>query len=49
MGGPDKRLRRIPFGAGWTAQRDLPAPAGRTFRELYAARAAEPPGDMNHE
>ncbi len=39
MGGPDKRLRRIPFGAGWTAQRDLPAPAGRTFRELYAARA----------
>jgi L-lactate dehydrogenase complex protein LldF len=38
MGGADRRLRRIPFGAGWTAQRDLPAPAGRTFRELHAAR-----------
>jgi L-lactate dehydrogenase complex protein LldF len=39
MGGPEKRLRRIPFGSGWTARRDFPAPSGRTFREQYAARS----------
>lgn len=44
MGGTDGALRRIPFGAGWTAQRDLPAPAGRTFRELYAARTGRRAG-----
>ena len=38
MGGAEKRLRRVPFGAGWTAQRDLPAPEGRTFRELYRSK-----------
>ena len=38
LGGADRRLRRIPFGHGWTAQRDLPAPSGKTFRELHAAR-----------
>ncbi|PJO54557.1 (Fe-S)-binding protein, partial [Burkholderia pseudomallei] len=34
-------LGRMPFAGGWargwTATRDIPAPAGRTFRELYAA------------
>jgi L-lactate dehydrogenase complex protein LldF len=39
MGGDKKRLRRMPFAAGWTAQRDLPAPEGRTFRALYSARS----------
>jgi L-lactate dehydrogenase complex protein LldF len=39
LGGADRKLRRLPFGAGWTTRRDLPAPSGRTFRELYAARA----------
>ncbi|HZR02034.1 MAG TPA: LutB/LldF family L-lactate oxidation iron-sulfur protein [Burkholderiales bacterium] len=34
-------LRHLPgAGAGWTAERDLPAPSGRTFRELYARRRA---------
>jgi L-lactate dehydrogenase complex protein LldF len=35
LGGNDGLLHRLPFGAGWTDGRDLPAPRGRTFRELY--------------
>ena len=35
LGGADRRIRRLPFGGGWTDGRDLPAPEGRTFRELY--------------
>ena len=31
----DGMIRRLPFGGGWTDERDMPAPAGRTFRELY--------------
>ena len=38
--GKDAMIHAVPFGAGWTDGRDLPAPAGRTFRELYAARRA---------
>ena len=37
-GGADGRIRRLPFGGGWTGGRDLPAPEGRTFRELYAQK-----------
>ena len=29
---------RWPFGKGWTMGRDMPAPAGRTFRDLYRQR-----------
>ena len=36
MGGRRGALRRLPFDPGWTLNRDLPAPEGRTFRELYA-------------
>jgi L-lactate dehydrogenase complex protein LldF len=32
-------ISHLPFGAGWTAERDMPAPAGRTFRDLYRESA----------
>lgn len=38
MSGPDRRIRSLPIGAGWTVSRDLPAPSGKTFRELYSSR-----------
>jgi L-lactate dehydrogenase complex protein LldF len=39
LGGREGRIRRLPLGGGWTEGRDMPAPAGRTFRELYAERS----------
>ncbi|WP_250476516.1 lactate utilization protein B [Caballeronia sp. INML1] len=38
MGGERKAISRLPFGKGWTGTRDMPAPVGRTFRELYKAQ-----------
>ena len=40
MGGRDKLIHKLPGIDGWTDGRDMPAPAGKTFRELYAARKA---------
>jgi L-lactate dehydrogenase complex protein LldF len=38
-GGRERVLHRLPgSGSEWTGGRDLPAPRGRTFRELYARR-----------
>jgi L-lactate dehydrogenase complex protein LldF len=37
-GGRDRLIRRLPFAGGWSGGRDLPAPEGATFRDLYAAR-----------
>ena len=37
-GGADRTIHKLP-GNGWTEGRDLPAPSGKTFRELYASRA----------
>jgi L-lactate dehydrogenase complex protein LldF len=31
------RFRSLPFAAGWTAVRDMPAPEGRTFHAQWAA------------
>lgn len=33
-------ISSLPGARGWTATRDLPAPAGQTFRELYRERQA---------
>ncbi len=38
MGGKEKLIHSLPGIDGWTHGRDMPAPAGKTFRELYAAK-----------
>ncbi len=42
LGGRDRLIHKMPGLDGWTSGRDVPAPAGRTFRELYAARRKSP-------
>lgn len=36
--GAAKKISYLPGATGWTKYRDLPAPSGKTFREMYAAR-----------
>ncbi len=38
MGGARGGITHLPLASGWTRGRDFPAPEGRTFRALYAAR-----------
>ncbi len=38
LGGEKRRIRSLPLAGGWTDYRDLPAPSGKTFLELYRAR-----------
>ncbi len=38
MGGAEKQIHHLPLGGGWTAGRDMPAPQGKTFRELYSQK-----------
>ena len=38
LGGRAGMIRSLPLAGGWTVGRDLPAPQGKTFRELYARR-----------
>ena len=40
LGNKDGMIRRLPLGNGWTEGRDMPAPPGKTFRDLYAKRGA---------
>ena len=41
LGGRDGLIHSLPGIDGWTKGRDMPAPAGRTFRELYKQRSRE--------
>ena len=36
-GGRRGRFASLPLAGGWTKHRDMPAPAGRTFMDLYKA------------
>jgi L-lactate dehydrogenase complex protein LldF len=38
------RFASLPLAGGWTAHRDLPAPQGKTFQQLWAARRRDDKG-----
>ncbi|HEY0846429.1 MAG TPA: LutB/LldF family L-lactate oxidation iron-sulfur protein [Noviherbaspirillum sp.] len=38
MAGGKKTISKLPFAGGWTDYREMPAPSGKTFRELYKKR-----------
>jgi L-lactate dehydrogenase complex protein LldF len=48
MGGREGMMHSMPLGLGhgWTHERDMPAPQGRTFRELYRERAQAQPQSL---
>ena len=36
MGGRENLIHNLPLASGWTGGRDMPAPQGKTFRDLYS-------------
>lgn len=38
LSGREQRFHYLPGVTGWTGGRDMPAPAGRTFRDLYQSK-----------
>ena len=42
IGGRDRVIHWLPGLDGWTKGRDMPAPAGKTFREMYRERRRDP-------
>ena len=36
--GSERLIHKLPLAGGWTDERDMPAPPGKTFRELYRAK-----------
>ncbi len=38
LGGNDQLIHSLPGSSGWTDNRDIPAPSGKTFTELYRER-----------
>jgi len=38
LGSRRGRFRKLPLAGGWTSERDLPAPQGATFQEMWAER-----------
>jgi L-lactate dehydrogenase complex protein LldF len=41
MGSSERLIHKLPFGGGWTRGRDMPAPQGKTFTELYRKRRSQ--------
>jgi L-lactate dehydrogenase complex protein LldF len=42
LGRRSGRFKALPLAGGWTKHRDMPAPEGRTFMDLYADRQRDP-------
>ncbi len=42
LAGDSDRIRLLPAAPEWSKGRDFPAPQGKTFREMYAARKGQP-------
>ncbi|MCY1312329.1 hypothetical protein D9M70_627420 [compost metagenome] len=41
--GDQGRLRHLPLAGGWTAERDMPAPQGATFQQLWQRQQKRKP------
>ena len=41
LGGKSGRIKSLPLAKGWTAWRDMPAPQGKTFQQLWAEQGTK--------